>query len=126
MVRLGTYEKIKDRLSASGRPSPITLILCAMLAGGLGGIAGNPADILLVRMTSDSNRPPYARYNYSNAITGLISLIRDEGFSGLFRGLGPNSVSNVLVHHKFPYSSMSLQTRAVLMNVRQSIHRLAC
>ncbi|KAI0078479.1 mitochondrial carrier [Panus rudis PR-1116 ss-1] len=101
LVRLGSYERIKSSLSRYERPSPGTLLLAAMLAGGLGGIAGNPADILLVRMTSDSIRPPEQRYGYSNAFSGLLILIREEGVRGLFRGLGTNT------------------TRAVLMNVRR-------
>lgn len=49
-------------------------------------------DILLVRMTSDSTRPPEKRYNYRNALSGLICLIREEGIRGLGRGLGTNTV----------------------------------
>ena len=66
-------------------------------------------DILLVRMTSDSVRPPEKRYGYPNALSGLVSLIKEEGVKGLARGIGTNS------------------TRAMLMNVSthdQSLHLL--
>ena len=43
-------------------------------------------------MTSDLVRPLEQRYNYSNAISGVIDLIRTEGFKGLTRGLGTNTV----------------------------------
>ncbi|KAG1749674.1 mitochondrial carrier domain-containing protein [Suillus paluster] len=103
LVRLGSYEEMKRRMSDNGLQSPSAgkLLLAASVAGGLGGIAGNPADILLVRMTSDSVRPPEKRYNYRNAITGLISLVKEDGVKGLGRGLGTNA------------------TRAVLMNTSQ-------
>ncbi|KAJ6626918.1 mitochondrial carrier domain-containing protein [Mycena sp. CBHHK59/15] len=101
LVRLGTYEELKSRMSQNGRSSTLRLILAASFAGGLGGIVGNPADIILVRMTSDSMRPPEKRYGYSNALTGLLSLAREEGIRGLGRGLGTNT------------------TRAVLMNASQ-------
>ncbi|KAK7064664.1 mitochondrial carrier domain-containing protein [Favolaschia claudopus] len=101
LVRLGTYEAIKERLSRKGSPSTPSLIAAASFAGGLGGIVGNPADIILVRMTSDSMRPPEQRYRYSNAITGLFSLAKEEGLRGLGRGIGTNT------------------TRAVLMNASQ-------
>ncbi|EKM83634.1 hypothetical protein AGABI1DRAFT_110277 [Agaricus bisporus var. burnettii JB137-S8] len=101
MVRLGSYEKMKEHLSGEGRPSALQLLFAASLAGGLGGIAGNPADIVLVRMTSDLIRQPDKRYNYSNAVAGLISLIKSEGLHGLARGIGTNT------------------TRAVLMNASQ-------
>lgn len=43
-------------------------------------------------MTSDVLRPPEKRYNYSNALTGLVSLVRSEGTRGLMRGVGTNTV----------------------------------
>jgi dicarboxylate transporter 10 len=43
LVRLGTYEEIKSRLSRNGPPSTFSLIAAASFAGGLGGIVGNPA-----------------------------------------------------------------------------------
>ncbi|ETW87693.1 mitochondrial substrate carrier [Heterobasidion irregulare TC 32-1] len=98
LVRLGSYEKMKFSLSRDRQPSPSELLLAAMAAGGLGGVAGNPADILLVRMTSDSTRPPEKRYNYSNALTGLVSLIRNEGVGGLTRGLGTNTLRAILMN----------------------------
>lgn len=41
-------------------------------------------------MTSDSVRPPEQRYGYSNALTGLVALVKEEGIKGLGRGLGTN------------------------------------
>lgn len=101
LVRLGSYEKIKESLTSQGRATPGLLLLGAMAAGGAGGIAGNPADILLVRMTSDSVKPVAQRYNYSNALSGFVDLVRSEGLKGLARGLGANT------------------TRAILMNASQ-------
>jgi dicarboxylate transporter 10 len=93
LVRLGSYESMKYHMSAdSKRPSSGKLLLAAMAAGALGGVAGNPADVLLVRMTSDSLRPVEQRYNYSNVFSGLVSLVRTEGVKGLARGLGTNTV----------------------------------
>ncbi|KAH8988249.1 dicarboxylic acid transporter [Lactarius akahatsu] len=96
LVRLGSYEKMKLSLSREGRANSWRLLLAAMVAGGLGGVAGNPADVLLVRMTSDVSRPPEKRYNYPNALTGLVSLLRSEGMRGLARGAGPNVVRKTL------------------------------
>ncbi|KAF9056451.1 dicarboxylic acid transporter [Panaeolus papilionaceus] len=98
LVRLGAYEEIKIRLSRHEKPSTIKLLLAAGLAGGLGGVAGNPADIVLVRMTSDLVRLPDKRYNYSNAISGLISIVKTEGVTGLARGLGTNTLRAILMN----------------------------
>lgn len=75
------------------RHNTTRLLLSAAIAGGLGGVAGNPADILLVRMTSDSLRDPKDQYKYKNAFDGLIRLVREEGVKALGRGLGANTVS---------------------------------
>ncbi|KAF8887811.1 dicarboxylic acid transporter [Infundibulicybe gibba] len=101
LVRLGSYEEMKARLSRDGPPSTISLLMAASLAGGLGGVAGNPADIVLVRMTSDSIRPPEKRFGYPNGLAGVISLVKEEGIRALGRGIGTNT------------------TRAVLMNASQ-------
>ncbi|KAK0500637.1 mitochondrial carrier domain-containing protein [Armillaria luteobubalina] len=98
MVRIGAYEDFKRRLSKNGRPSTIQLLMAATVAGALGGVAGNPADILLVRMTSDITKAPEKRYGYSNAISGLIRLVKEEGLKGLTRGLGTNTTRAVLMN----------------------------
>ncbi|CAK5280050.1 unnamed protein product [Mycena citricolor] len=43
LVRIGTYEELKTRISHNGPPSALQLLTAASLAGALGGIAGNPA-----------------------------------------------------------------------------------
>ncbi|KAJ7596777.1 mitochondrial carrier [Mycena floridula] len=95
LVRLGSYEEIKSRIS---HPSTPQLLIAAAVAGGLGGIAGNPADILLVRMTTDAIRSPENRYGYSNVVSGFRRIIKDEGVQGLTRGLGANTARAVLMN----------------------------
>lgn len=43
LVRLGSYEAMKQKLSGERRASTGKLLCAAALAGGLGGVAGNPA-----------------------------------------------------------------------------------
>lgn len=69
----------------------------ASTSGFLGGIAGNPADILNVRMQNDAALPAAERRNYKHAIDGLFRMIREEGVGSLFRGVWPNSTRAVLM-----------------------------
>lgn len=62
---------------------------------GFMAVSLTPADIILVRMTSDSTRPPEQRYNYKHAFDGLVKLVKEEGSKGLTRGLTPNTVRAV-------------------------------
>lgn len=69
----------------------------ASTSGFLGGIAGNPADVLNVRMQHDAALPVDKRRNYKNAIDGLVRMTREEGWRALFRGVGANSMRAVLM-----------------------------
>ena len=69
----------------------------ASTSGFLGGIAGNPADVLNVRMQNDRSLPESQRRNYKHAIDGFVRIIREEGWQVLFRGVGANSARAVLM-----------------------------
>lgn len=97
-TRFGIYEELKSRFtSSSSPPGPFTLVAMASTSGFLGGIAGNPADVLNVRMQSDAALPAAKRRNYKHAVDGLIQMTRAEGPASLFRGVWPNSTRAVLM-----------------------------
>ena len=97
-TRFGVYEELKEVFTtATQKPSFPALVAMASTSGFLGGIAGNPADILNVRMQNDAALPAAERRNYKNAIDGLIRMVREEGFASLFRGVWPNSTRAVLM-----------------------------
>ncbi|KAJ5549949.1 hypothetical protein N7461_004647 [Penicillium sp. DV-2018c] len=85
-TRFGIYEELKSRISTpeAGTPSMLTLIGIASASGFIGGIAGNPADVM-------------NRRNYRNAFHGLVQMTRTEGFGSLFRGVWPNSTRAILM-----------------------------
>ena len=103
-VRFGVYEDLKIRYAPQATPqnpkpqqSLFNLILMSSSAGFLGGIAGNPGDVLNVRMQSDAGRPTGKQRNYKHALDGLIRMIREEGFASIFRGTGPNAARALLM-----------------------------
>jgi len=101
-TRFGIYEKTKEYMakrspSHNESPSLISLIGMASGSGFLGGIAGNPADVLNVRMQHDAALPSSQQRNYRNAIDGLIRVSREEGWRTLFRGVWPNSMRAMLM-----------------------------
>lgn len=70
LTRFGVYDALKARLAVPGDSRPLPawkMALAASVAGGLGGLAGNPADVILVRMTSDANKPAEKQLNYRHA-----------------------------------------------------------
>ncbi|KAK5443481.1 Mitochondrial dicarboxylate transporter [Exophiala xenobiotica] len=103
-VRFGVYEDLKTRFAPrptaddpAPRPSLLNLVLMSSVAGFLGGIAGNPGDVLNVRMQSDGSKPPEARRNYKHALDGIVRMIREEGAVSLLRGVGANSTRAMLM-----------------------------
>jgi len=104
-VRFGVYEDLKSRFAEQPTPSNpkpkqsmTILIATSSFAGLLGGIAGNPGDVLNVRMQSDASKPPQLQRRYKHALDGLLRMIREEGVSSLFRGVGANSSRAVLMN----------------------------
>ncbi|KAH6999800.1 mitochondrial carrier domain-containing protein [Ilyonectria destructans] len=92
-VRFGLYEEIKARMVAKSGTEPSFPLLVAMAAGSgfVGGIAGNFADVLNVRMQHDAALPPADRRNYKHAVDGMARMAREEGLKSWFRGWLPNS-----------------------------------
>lgn len=93
-ARFGIYEELKQRnTSADGKPpSFLSLVVMASVSGLAGGIAGNAADVLNVRMQHDASLPAGDRRNYKHAVDGLVRMAREEGFASWFRGVWPNSL----------------------------------
>jgi dicarboxylate transporter 10 len=105
-IRFGVYDVLKAQITPvttykNGKEEKtipaLKMAAAASLAGAAGGLAGNPADIILVRMTSDLNKPPAERFNYPNALVGLYRMVSTEGVTSLFRGLTPNCIRAVLM-----------------------------
>lgn len=99
-ARFGIYEVLKEyyiKQSHNKHPSTVVLLPMSMIAGAMGGLVGNPADVVNIRMQNDSTLPIQQRRNYKNAIDGLYKVCKKEGVQSLFRGLYPNLVRGVLM-----------------------------
>lgn len=97
-ARFALYEDFTRRMSPGQKRSPSITMLCAGAAGGIAGLIGNPAEIVLVRMCADGAKAPEHRYQYRNSLEGLYRVGANEGFRAYTRGLGPNIVRSVLMN----------------------------
>lgn len=94
-MRLGTFQWLRDTVSSSDSngkllPLPFTTKLgVGLIAGSVGAVVGNPADVALVRMQADKLLPVEQRRGYKNAFHALYRMACDEGILSLWRGCGP-------------------------------------
>lgn len=90
-ARMGIFrtitEKIKD--PETGSLSFAKRAGAGLTAGGLGSIIGNPCDLALVRMQSDSLLPIEKQRGYRNVGHALTDIVQKEGVLGLWRGCAP-------------------------------------
>jgi len=100
MSRLGIHRSVSEYLRdpKTKRISPWNSFIAGALAGGLGSITGTPADLVLVRMQSDSTLPPERRRNYKGVFHALRTIIRDEGFFAMWRGNMPTVIRAVAMN----------------------------
>lgn len=95
-ARMGLFNEFKNRLAATQKPGEAAPVwhafICGFTAGALGAVAGNPADLTLIRMQADANLPLDQRRNYKNVFDALIRITREEGVMGLFAGVAPTVV----------------------------------
>ncbi|KAF5637918.1 mitochondrial dicarboxylate transporter [Fusarium sp. NRRL 52700] len=87
-IRFGIYEELKSK--AGSAPTSHFLLATAWCSGFAGGIAGNFADVLNVRMQHDGSLPSHQRHNYRHVGDGMLRLAREEGISAYMRGWLPN------------------------------------
>mmetsp|Transcript_116770 Transcript_116770/g.201750 ORF Transcript_116770/g.201750 Transcript_116770/m.201750 type:complete len:299 (-) Transcript_116770:53-949(-) len=93
-ARLGLFdiftEKSKDPTFAAV-PGFVKKSVCALGAGGIAAVMGNPADLALIRMQADTMLPEAERRNYRGVGHALTSIASNEGVGGLFKGAAPTA-----------------------------------
>jgi len=91
-ARLGLYDIFTEAAKVPGEKMPFwKTTVCALSAGGIAAVVGNPADLSLIRMQADTMLPEAERRNYRGVGNALTSIVRDEGAGGLFKGAVPTA-----------------------------------
>lgn len=86
LARFAVYENVKTSFGEIPLPFYQKILLSAG-SGAFGGLIGQPADLVNVRMQNDMKLAADQRRNYKHAFDGLIRITREEGFLTLFNGV---------------------------------------
>lgn len=114
--RLGLYDEFTRLATTPGESLPFwKSSLCALSAGGIAAVVGNPADLSLIRMQSDSLLPEAQRRGYRHAFHALGSIVQQEGPGGLFKGAAATSTRAMALN--FGMLSFSSKAKEQLGNM---------
>jgi len=87
-VRFISYERFKSMLAdAEGKVSPPRSLLAGLMAGMVEAVvAVTPSETIKTKLIDDSKRP---QPQYKGLVHGTVSIVREEGIRGVYRGLFP-------------------------------------
>jgi solute carrier family 25 oxoglutarate transporter 11 len=91
-TRLGLYKILTESHKKKHNLEVIPAywkVVYGITSGFLGCLAGNPADLCLVRIQSDNQLPAAQRRNYTGFWNAIGRIIKDEGVMTLWRGSTP-------------------------------------
>ena len=93
-TRFGVYHTVTQHMKNSlpegeKNISFVQKSLASLMAGGIGAFIGNPADLALIRLQTDSTLPRSQRRNYRNVGDAFTRIYREEGATALWKGTGP-------------------------------------
>merc|ERR1711973_850210 len=78
-TRLGIYTWLFETFSNDGKPPSFFMkAALGMTAGGIGAFVGTPAEVALIRMTSDGSLPVEQRRNYTSVFNALARIYKRE------------------------------------------------
>ncbi|KAJ2609257.1 Mitochondrial dicarboxylate transporter [Coemansia sp. RSA 1365] len=97
------------------------IVIATLCSGIVGGVVGNPAEVLNVRMQNDQALPQHLRRNYRNAIHGLLAMLQTEGPRSLTIGLAPSLIRATLATASQFVSYDLLKTRLLQAGYPDSI-----
>jgi solute carrier family 25 oxoglutarate transporter 11 len=96
--RLGLFRIFSDGLKTDNLALPVwTKIGVALAAGAVAALLGNPCDLALVRMQSDSSLPLEQR-RYRGIFDAVRRIIEEEGVFALWRGSTPTLLRAMAVN----------------------------
>lgn len=100
-LRIGLYEPVKQLYVGKDFEGDVPLlkkIAAALTTGAVGIAVANPTDLVKVRLQSEGRLPPGVPKKYSGAMNAYATIVRQEGLTALWTGVGPNIARNAIIN----------------------------
>lgn len=100
-ARMAIFTDLMERDKSKNNgvdPSFTMKVIYGLTAGGIGSFFGNPCDVALIRMASDSMKPVDQRRNYTGVGNALYRIVKEEGTMALMRGFGPTLTRAIVMN----------------------------
>jgi len=89
-INFAAYEALRGIITPPGKSSVVRKLTCGALAGSISQTLTYPFDVLRRKMQVTGMKAGVLGTKYNGAIDALRTIVRTEGFQGLYRGLWPN------------------------------------
>jgi solute carrier family 25 oxoglutarate transporter 11 len=112
---LGIYTWLFEKFSSpDGKPPGFFMKAgMGMAAGASGAFVGTPAEVALIRMTSDGSLPKEMQRNYKSVVDALLRIYKEEGLTTLWRGATP-TMGRAMVVNAAQLATYSQAKRIIL------------
>eukprot|EP00897_Mesotaenium_endlicherianum_P009725 jgi/Mesen1/8781/ME000526S08092 len=100
-LRIGMYEPVKQLYVGKNHEGEVPLlkkIAAALTTGAIGIAIANPTDLVKVRLQSEGRLAPGVARRYTGALNAYSTIIRQEGATALWTGVGPNIARNAIIN----------------------------
>eukprot|EP00899_Mesostigma_viride_P000668 jgi/Mesvir1/10601/Mv08931-RA.1 len=98
-IRIGLYEPVRNFYVGKDHVGDVPLlkkIAAGLTTGAIGIAIASPTDLVKVRMQSQGR--PGVPIRYTSAANCYSTIIKTEGFTALWTGLGPNIARNAIIN----------------------------
>jgi len=97
-ARMGIFSSAVDSINKTRNVEFLEKIGLGMIAGGTAAFVGTPAEVALIRMTSDGKLPKAEQRGYKNVFNALGRIVREEGAFTLWKGAMPTVARSMVVN----------------------------
>jgi len=87
--RFGLFEVFRDSLAKYRQTDFWSRLFVGCASGGIAALISCPAEVSLVRMSSDNVLPPEKRRGYTGVVNAASRIAREEGIPAFWRGCSP-------------------------------------